>query len=149
VARIRVSTEIDAPPVEVWDDIGRIESHVEWMHDAVAIRFLGEQRHEVGVTFECDTKVGWIRLTDRMEITEWVDQWAMGVRHTGVVAGEGRFTLEPLGDNRTRFTWEETLGFPWWMGGPVGAAVGAIVLRMVWRRNLRNLATRFVTPPLD
>ena len=41
----------------------------------------------------------------------------------GLVTGTGRFTLEPLDDGRrTRFTWEEELTFPWWLGGPLGAA---------------------------
>ena len=32
-----------------------------------------------GTTFDCDTKIGPFALTDRMEITEWVDRerrWA-------------------------------------------------------------------------
>jgi hypothetical protein len=67
----------------------------------------------------------------------------MGVRHTGVITGDGRFTLEDVGDRRTMFAWEEVLRFPWWLGGPVGAFLGAPVLRFVWRRNLRNLSDRF------
>ena len=41
------------------------------MADAVAIRFETEQTRGVGTKFLCDTKVGPIRLTDQMEITEW------------------------------------------------------------------------------
>ena len=143
MATIRVSTLLDAPPAEVWEDIGRIDTHVEWMRDAVSIRFTGDQRQGKGVSFECDTKVGPLRLTDRMEITEWVDRKRMGVRHTGVITGDGRFTLEDVGDRRTMFAWEEILRFPWWLGGPVGAFLGAPVLRFVWHRNLRNLSDRF------
>ena len=43
VARIKVSTMLDAPPNEVWDDLADIASHVEWMADAAAIRFLSSQ----------------------------------------------------------------------------------------------------------
>ena len=46
--RIRVGTTIDAPPATVWADIERLESHVEWMHDAGSIRFVGLRRHGVG-----------------------------------------------------------------------------------------------------
>jgi len=136
---IRVSTVIDARPAEVWrvvEDVGR---HVEWMHDAVAIRFTTRQERGVGTTFECDTKVGPFRLTDVMEITRWQPRRAMGVRHVGVVTGTGVFTLKRLRGGRTRFTWQERLVFPWWMGGPFGAAVGGEVLRLVWRRNLAEL----------
>ncbi len=143
MATIRVTRVLDAPPAEVWEDIARLDTHVEWMNDAVSIRFTGEKRQGIGVSFECDTKVGPLKTTDRMEITEWVDRELMGVRHTGVITGEGRFTLEAVGDRQTLFAWEESLRFPWWLGGSLGAFLGAPVLRFVWHRNLKNLADRF------
>ena len=148
MARIRVGVEIDATPEQVWQVVEPVERHVDWMHDAVAIRFTGEQTRGVGTEFLCDTKVGPIKLVDRMELTEWEPGQAMGVRHTGMVTGEGRFTLTPIDlARRTRFTWEESLRFPWWMGGPVGAFVGGrIVLAAIWRRNLRGLK-RLVEQP--
>ena len=77
-----------------------------------------------------------------MEITEWRTGRAMGVRHTGLVTGSGRFTLRRsrrAAHRATRFTWSERLRFPWWMGGPVGGVVGGRVMKVVWRRNLRRL----------
>jgi uncharacterized protein YndB with AHSA1/START domain len=142
VARIRVSTVIDAPPKVVWAAVEDIATHVDWMGDAVAIRFTSAQRSGVGTTFDCDTKVGPIRLTDRMEITEWAPRSAMGVRHVGVVTGTGTFTLKRLRGNRTRFTWRETLRFPWWLGGPIGAVVGGPVMKRIWRANLERLRAR-------
>jgi hypothetical protein len=138
---IIVSTEIDASPARVWEVVEPVERHIDWMHDAVAIRFISEQTRGTGTAFLCDTKVGPIKLVDRMEITEWVPGEVMGVRHTGLVTGVGRFTLEPIDlGRRTRFTWAEDLTFPWWMGGPVGAWVGGkIALGPIWRRNLKNL----------
>jgi hypothetical protein len=143
VARIRVSTVIDAPPDVVWADVRRIGSHVEWMEDAAEIRFTADRREGVGTAFECDTRVGPFRLTDRLVVTEWVDGRRLGIRHEGVVTGTGRFSLDPMRRQRTRFTWRERVMFPWWLGGPVGAQVAAPVLRAVWRRNLRNLRRRF------
>jgi uncharacterized protein YndB with AHSA1/START domain len=129
---IRVATTIEAPPEAVWSSLADVGSHVEWMADAEAIRFTSPQHRGVGTTFDCDTRVGPFRLTDRMEVTEWDEGRVMGVRHTGLVKGEGRFTLAPTaGGRRTRFTWEERLAFPWSLTGPVLAAV--------WRRNLRRL----------
>ncbi|WP_420451041.1 SRPBCC family protein [Ilumatobacter sp.] len=149
---VTVSIDIDATPAQVWATIEPIEDHVEWMSDAVAIRFDTDQRRGVGTRFECDTRIGPIRLTDEMEITEWepaVDaadgrlarDGAMGVMHTGVVTGRGTLHVEALaGGERTRFTWTEDLDFPWFLGGRLGEVVGGkLVLDRVWSRNLRRL----------
>jgi hypothetical protein len=111
------------------------------MVDAKAIRFTTSQRQGVGTRFVCETAIGPLRVDDQMEITEWEPERAMGVRHRGVVAGEGRFDLAPLdGGRRTRFTWREELRFPWWLGGAFAARLGgAAVLRRVWRGNLARL----------
>jgi len=141
MSKIAVFVELNAGPSVVWKAIEAIETHVGWMADAVAIRFVTDQRRGVGTQFLCDTRVGPIRLTDRMEITEWIPEHAIGVRHTGVVSGIGRFTLTPVDDgHRTRFGWSEELAFPWWLGGFVGEFLGGrLVLRSIWRRNLRAL----------
>jgi uncharacterized protein YndB with AHSA1/START domain len=137
---IRATTVINAPVERVWDAIEDIESQVRWMEDAVAIRFTSAQRSGVGASFDCDTRVGPLRLVDRMRVTEWDPPHRMGIRHAGLVTGSGRFSLEDAG-GPTRFTWEEDLAFPWWMGGRAGGAAAAPVLRRVWQRNLRNLKT--------
>src|SRR3546814_14870314 len=92
-----------APPDAVWRDLEDLATHSEWMADAVAIRFLTDQRSGVGTTFECDTKVGPIRLTDVMEITEWRPGKAMGVRHTGR-SDERRAGKEWGSPRRSRWT---------------------------------------------
>jgi len=139
VASIRVSTVIDATPAEVWAQVEDVGSHVQWMADAVAIRFTSTDHAGVGTTFDCDTKVGPLRLTDKMEITAWRPGEAMGVRHVGLVTGSGVFTIEPAAEDRTTFTWAEDLRFPWWMGGPIGGLVGGPILKKIWTKNLRHL----------
>lgn len=139
MARIRVATTIDAPPRAVWAAIEDINTHVTWMNDAVAIRFTTRNEQGVGAAFECDTRIGPFRLTDRMAITEWKPRRVMGVRHEGLVVGTGRFTLRRRRGGRTRFTWDESLRVPWRLGGPVGGLVTAALLRRVWAQNLRNL----------
>jgi len=135
---IRVSTLIDAPPVRVWESVRDISSHVRWMHDAESIRFTSPSRSGVGTTFECDTRVGPLRLTDHMEVTEWEEPRTLGIRHVGAVKGTGRFSIEPAGTG-TLFTWEERLSFPWWLGGALVSERGARVLARMWRHNLANL----------
>jgi uncharacterized protein YndB with AHSA1/START domain len=139
VTRIHVSTTIAAAPDDVWATIEPIERHVEWMADAAAIRFEGDQHRGTGTRFVCETRVGPLSLTDRMVVTEWEPGRAMGVRHDGLVAGTGRFTLTPV-EGGTTFAWDEVLRFPWFLGGPVGAAIGGrLVLRRVWQHNLDRL----------
>ena len=127
----------------MWSDIEDLSSHTEWMQDAESIRFVSEQRSGVGTTFDCETRVGPFRLTDRMEITSWRPGREMGVRHRGLVTGTGRFELRRTRSGDTRFTWVERLHFPWYFGGPLGAVVARPVLRRIWRANLANLRARF------
>lgn len=135
---IEVIINIDATPAQVWSCVEDIATHVDWMQDAAAIRFTSAHNSGLGTTFECDTKVGPITITDVMEITEWVPNEIMGVRHSGYVTGTGRFTLEPVGQS-TRFVWRETLAFPWFLGGKIGSFVGKPVLLAIWRGNLKRL----------
>jgi hypothetical protein len=140
MSHIQVSIDINAPVSRVWEVVEPVERHIDWMADAVAIRFQTEQTRGVGTKFFCDTKVGPIKLVDVMTITAWEPNAVMGVTHTGVVTGTGEFTLTALTDSTTRFTWTESLVFPWWLGGPIGAIVGGqIVMKAIWRRNLREL----------
>lgn len=143
MSRVSISTVLEAPPSQVWTYLEDIGSHVEWMSDAIAIRFISPRRTGVGTRYECDTRVGPLRLTDVMEVTEWVPGQAMGVRHVGLVTGTGRFTLDGVEPGRTWFTWSEQLSFPWRRGGPLAALVARPLLTRVWRDNLRNLSSRF------
>ena len=139
MATIEVTTVIAVPPLELWRQIEDIASHTEWMADAEEIRFTSPQHQGAGTTFDCETRVGPLRLTDTMAITAWTPGELMGVRHEGIVTGWGQFTLAQVSGGRTRFTWHEELAFPWWIGGPIGAVVGAAVLRRIWRANLERL----------
>jgi hypothetical protein len=137
---LSIGRTIDAAPDAVWDELAAIPRHVEWMADAVAIRFAGDQRQGVGTSFECETKVGPLRTLDRMKVTSWVEGQEIGVRHSGLVTGEGRFRIAPIGDDQTEITWTEDLKFPWYLGGPFTAFVAHPVLRRIWQGNLRRLA---------
>ncbi len=134
-----MSTTIDADAAHVWAQLEVIERHVDWMADAESIEFVSRRTSGVDTSFVCVTRVGPLRLHDTMTVTEWSPRKAMGIRHQGVVRGEGRFTLRRRRGGRTRFTWTERLRFPWWMGGAIGATVAKPVLRWIWKRNLVRL----------
>jgi hypothetical protein len=140
--RIEVATDIDASPATVWAVLEPVESHVEWMADAVRITFRSDRRRGVGTEFECLTRVGPISTTDVMTVTEWEPEAVMGIEHRGVVVGRGRFTLSPLAVQRTRFRWEEELYFPGWMGGRLGEIAAKPILTRLWLGNLRRLRSR-------
>ncbi len=137
--RIVVGIDIDATPARVWEVVEPIEQHVEWMQDALEIRFRTATTRGAGAEFDCLTKVGPVRIVDRFVVTEWEPERVMGISHRGAVTGTGRFTIGPRGATGSRFTWTEDLQFPWWLGGRAGAWCAKPVLQSIWRRNLRNL----------
>jgi len=139
--RITVAIDISADVAETWVYVQDIARHDEWMHDAVSVEFTSDRTSGVGTSFNVKTRIGPFHTTDRMTITEWTDQRSIGVAHTGLVSGNGRFTLEAVGTN-TALEWTERLDFPWWFGGRVGEVFAKPILRSVWRRNLRNLKQR-------
>ena len=139
---IRICTMIDAPPADVWAEVERIETHTEWMKDAESITFLSARHEGVGAEFDCLTRVGPLRTTDRFVVTEWRPGEAMGIAHRGAVTGDGEFRLRVRDERGTQFCWEEQLRFPWRFGGVVGEQVAKPVLRRIWQGNLARLKAR-------
>jgi len=142
---IHVERVVAATRTLVWSELRQIDRHVKWMADAESITFTSSKQEGVGTEFACRTKVGPIVLNDQMEITAWVDEETMSVVHRGIVTGEGTFTLRDHAKG-TLVIWEETLDFPWWVGGPPGAVVARSVLRLIWKGNLRRLASLIESP---
>lgn len=147
--RLSVEIAIAAPREAVWAHLADIASHTEWMADAEAIEFLTAERRGAGTRFACRTRVGPLRATDLMEITEWSPSSHMGVRHSGAVRGQGRFELRATGATGgfTAMTWQEALRFPWWLGGPLGARLARPLLRRIWQGNLERLRDRVESAP--
>jgi len=139
VSTVEVSVAIEASLGRVWAAVADLESHVEWMADADSITFLTDSRAGIGTRMEVASRVGPLRTTDIMQVTEWVDRRRIGVRHTGLVTGEGAFELEAINPTTTRFTWRERLTFSWYLGGPLTAQVASPVLAAIWKRNLNRL----------
>ena len=78
-----------------------------------------------------------------MTVTEWVNVEIIAVDHTGIVSGKGKFRLEEIDENSTKFNWEETLKFPLYLGGIIGEFFGAPILKLIWKKNLKNLKEIF------
>lgn len=138
--RIKIEVRIRAPLQLVWEMVADIRTHTEWMVDAESITVTSDCSSGVGTTFDCVTKIGPFRTIDHMEITEWIEERVMGVAHRGLISGSGRFTLQEAGPSDTNFSWEETLTFPWWIGGRLTSIGSTPVLKAIWRGNLRRLS---------
>ena len=138
--RIKIEVCIRAPLQLVWEMVADIRTHTEWMVDAESITVTSDCSSGVGTTFDCVTKIGPFRTIDHMEITEWIEERVMGVAHRGLVSGSGRFTLQEAGPSDTNFSWEETLTFPWWIGGRLTSIGSTPVLKAICRGNLRRLS---------
>jgi uncharacterized protein YndB with AHSA1/START domain len=140
---IHICTTIASPPDDVWRAVERIEKHTEWMADAESITFRSARHDGVGAEFDCVTRVGPLHTTDRFVVTRWDPGVAMGIEHRGAVTGVGEFRLRPVAQGAsTEFCWQETLTFPWWLGGLAGERVGKPVLARVWAGNLRRLKAK-------
>jgi hypothetical protein len=137
---IRVEKWVNADREQVWLELADLANHDSWMKDAVAIEFLGEKKSGVGTRMRVPTRVGPLRTTDIIEVTGWVEGESINVDHKGLVSGSGRFRLE--GNDPTLIVWEETLRFPWWLGGPLAVAIARPILRAIWAGNLERFAHR-------
>lgn len=140
---ISVSTIIDKSLNDVWSEVSILKNHTNWMKDAVNIEFLDEKTQGLGTKMKVLTKVGPIKLFDYMTVTEWIDKKSIGVDHVGIVTGKGKFTLEELSSEQTKFTWKETLKFPIYLAGPIGEFFGGPILKLIWKNNLNGLKDLF------
>ena len=138
---IRVEKSINASRDEVWSELANLATHASWMKDAVAVEFLGATQSGIGTRMRVLTRVGPFRTIDILEVTGWIEGESISVNHEGLVSGNGQFSLD--GDDPTVIVWEETLRFPWWMGGPVAAVFARPILGAIWAGNLRRFAAQF------
>jgi len=130
----------------VWEEVSRLDRHVEWMADARSIEFLSAARSGLGTTMRVATAFGPLHTTDTMVVTAWEPPRRIDVEHRGRFTGRGTFRLDPAGPGATRFTWEERVRFPWYLGGPLGALAARPLFLFVWRRNLERLRSRLSVP---
>jgi len=137
--RIQVSTVINKPLNIVWDEVKIMENHVNWMEDAAKIDFLSDNNAGIDTKMKVLTKVGPISLNDIITVTEWVEKKSIGVIHQGIVTGKGVFYLSEINENSTKFTWDEELKFPIYLGGPIGEFFRGMILKQIWKKNLKNL----------
>lgn len=137
--RIEQAGVIGAPPARVWAILADWERQASWMPDVRWIKVLGVER-ELGARLAVRTRVfGIPAATDLVRVTAWEPPRRIAVDHVGVVSGMGEWRLEPIGEDRTRFTWFEEIRMAPPVLGAVALWVYAPWQRWMLRRSLGNL----------
>lgn len=137
--KVSVSVRLPLSLEDAWAKLSDLPDHVNWMADAERIDFENNQSSGEGTVMHVLTKVGPLSTIDVIKVVDWIPPNLIGVKHTGLFTGEGRFLIDEMSDEATLFTWEEEIIFPWYLGGALGAAVAKPVLTAVWKRNLSRL----------
>ncbi len=107
--RFEEAAVIGAPPSRVWAILADWERQASWMPDVSRIEVRGPER-ELGASLAVRTRVfGIPAATDRVRVTAWEPPRRIAVDDVGVVSGTGEWRLEPVGGDRTRFTWVEEI----------------------------------------
>lgn len=135
MSRILVTRQTNSSQETLWRHLADLSSHTEWMKDAEWLVFVGDQTRGEGTKMRVQTVVGPFSLVDEMTVVGWDEGNSIDVEHTGLVKGVGRLSVNVGG----LITWDETLRFPWWLGGPITAWFAKPILRRIWKGNLRRL----------
>ena len=138
MARIEVSTHIEAPPDRVWSVLVDWERQARWMVDAHKVEVLSEQREGTGVTVRCRTDILGFPVNDDLVVTQWDVNEVLAIRHLGwLIRGVAAFELTPT-PHGTRVEWWEEAEVPFRALGE--AVAGPLVVPWVARVFRRNLA---------
>ncbi|HEY8339915.1 MAG TPA: SRPBCC family protein [Egibacteraceae bacterium] len=139
MARIAVTTHVEAPPSRVFAVLTAWEAHPSWRRGVRSVRLRSEQREGVGTALRCRTEVvAGIAIDDDLVVTAWQPERVVAVRHTArLVRGVGAIELTPT-RHGTRVDWWEELDLPLWA---VGEAIGTLlVVPWLSRRHRASLA---------
>lgn len=141
MARIEVSTHVEAPQERVWEVLTDWEGQPAWMVDARSVTVLTPFHEGNGVVIRCETDIaGGVVVSDDMIVTEWDPPRVLGVRHLGrLIRGIGAFELAST-DDGTHLHWWEEIEAPF---GSVGDAAASVLVlprvRRLFRASLSGL----------
>ncbi len=109
------------------------------MLDADRVEVVSAHREGVGVRLAVRTRIlGLPAFTEPMEVIGWEPPRRLVLRHGGLIAGEGTWSLTPE-PGGTRFDWTEDVRLRIPLVGEVAAWLYAPVLRWLMRRAARGL----------
>jgi carbon monoxide dehydrogenase subunit G len=139
--RLRLEATITATPEKVWAVASDWERYPRWMPDVASVRRVAGEPG-VGLELDVRTKIlGLPLVTDRMTVREWEPPRVIGIEHHGIVSGPARWVLLPeRGGAATRLLWTEDIHMPPPVLGELALRIYAPVLRVIFRKSMRNLA---------
>ncbi|TMM06885.1 MAG: SRPBCC family protein [Actinobacteria bacterium] len=136
---VGVGTSLPCPPEEAWAILLAWERQADWMLDADRVEVVSQEREGVGVRLAVRTRIlGLPAFTEAMEVTGWEPPRRLVLRHGGLVAGEGTWSLTPE-PGGTRFDWIEDVRLRVPVVGEAAARFYAPVLRWLMGRGARGL----------
>ena len=138
---METSEVAQAPPEVVWALITDWERQDDWMLEASDFTVTSEQREGVGVEAEATIRIGGIKTRDRVRVSGWEPNRRLAIDHRGWVTGHGEILLTSLPRGRTHIFWREELEPPLGLAGALGMTGFAPVMKRIFRRDLRVLAT--------
>jgi hypothetical protein len=135
---LAASADIEAPADVVFEAAVDWAAQERWM-PLTKVAVTGGDGRSVGTTVVARTGLGLAAAVDPMVVDVWQPPQRCEVTHNGsVVRGRGVFRVEPLGSERSRFTWEEHL--PDRGGYALVARLGAPVNRAFFALAVRRFA---------
>ena len=109
---IAMSLVIKAPIEKVWAALADWESQGDWMLQT-KVEVTSDIREGVGTTIAAFTGIGKLGVMDHMVVTSWQPPNICDVLHTGkIIKGTGRFQLDAIDTETTRFDWSEEILAP-------------------------------------
>ena len=107
-----MSLVIKAPIEKVWAALADWESQGDWMLQT-KVDVTSDIREGVGTTIAAFTGIGKLGVMDHMVVTSWQPPNICDVLHTGkIIKGTGRFQLDAIDTETTRFDWSEEILAP-------------------------------------
>ena len=138
---VEVSQTVPGPPEVVWEIITDWEHQDDWMLEARDFTVTSEHREGVGVEAEATIRIAGITTRDKVRVVGWEPNRRLAIEHMGWVTGRGEIHLTPLGKDRTHVFWREQLEPPAGMLGAIGLSAFKPLMRRVFLRDLRVLAS--------
>jgi polyketide cyclase/dehydrase/lipid transport protein len=136
---VRVGTSLPCSPDEAWATLLAWERQADWMLDADRVEVVSAHREGVGVRLAVRTRIlGLPAFTEPMEVIGWEPPRRLVLRHGGLIAGEGTWTLTPE-PGGTWFVWTEDVRLEMPILGEPAARLYAPALRWLMRRAAAGL----------